>query len=620
MFELNGNENLVYTLITMLIMSLMTNLVYINKDLYNKVKNRKKANGDALGIIPFFENQISSTRTNEGKFFHKHAKTLRSAYLHIERRGLTYEIDSDEYKNFVNDKAMNLYNLFAQRSNYNHIIEDIKKKIKIISLIANKTEDGETKASIEKCLDRCREAYTDHAHQGKGLQSANRSLTKIIMGIANKNNKLFNYRDEIHGTFIKNSRSALDKFSENNQLIEPISEVNETKNKDKIAKHNADIHEGIHRCKQIMNKAEREIDEARDQAAIAYGDSIEPHQEKLTSISESLFEESTHEIDRLKNVIQDQRNIIRDLEDHQLATESNEGKNSNEIAESLERELKDADTCIKTLENELYSLRLSMKLNEPESEPENDAKARTAAYLTNTVNEMEEQLESLTSESNQDKVIVQFLNEVVEASGAEDLSLLIYQTVCDLGYRPDLVFFTENRTIDVSSSKSFTKQRKIAVINMTPGETSTSNNKRELNFRLSHFAGLVHHNVDTPLSHQQTSKLFTFLTSADKMLGKLKAIQSAKTQGKKIGEFANAVKILVSDIDNIIEKDLKQLNTSIASHFDRTKKLMKSRGLNDSIVASLRNTELEVINEMESNINPRSKIRRAALRTLQKLE
>lgn len=619
MIELNGNENLIYSLLGLLIISLIVNLSYINKKLYDKIKHRHQKNHD-LDVRSFLNDQIFETKNNDNLLLEKKVKSLRSAYLHIEKRGLSYKLNTDDHFRFVNQKVQSLYEIFRRVGNSNHIIEDIKKKIQIIKIYTNKLSDSQAKANIDKCLIKCEQACAQHSQHGAGLEKTNKSLTKVILRLTNTNSKLFNHRNKASETFIQNSKNALSDLEMISQLNSPTTTAKNRESLSEYDKNRSKIKKGVQRYKNLIQKAENEIDNVRENAALSPNRNTDSDQQKIADISDEIIEENSLEIDRLKKVINDQRTIIRDLEDYSLSNDGGNSEAHNKTREFLERDLKDAEFCIETLENELQSLRGSMKISESDLEPEKDREKNTTNLLNNTIEQMEQQLDSLSEEKDKDKIIIDFLYESADAMSIEDLSLLIFQTMSDLGYQTSLIFFAENRTIDVSSSKQLTKQRKIALINMQPGESNTSDGHRELNFRMRNFAGLISQNSYQKMSVKEQNQLFPLLSGVDRILHRLKTIQSAKNTEKKIGEFANTVKILISDIDEILDKDLKQLNTSVSTHFSRTNDLMKLKGANPAIISSIRNAELEIVNEIQTNLNPKKDIKRAALKALHNLE
>lgn len=647
-----SDGGLVSFLLLALIISLLANLVFVNKRLLEKLQIKKQDKLAPETIKKYLYEQAEKTLNNH-KFhyipkLHELVVKFRSAYLKIEAKCIDRTIDSKEYWNLLNAKLNELFKLAANYSDSRGLL-GIKKKIELIKSLVRGSEKLINKDKIVSGLDKFYEACRLNSDEKKVLEY-DKNLNKLILRLTNKYYARLDNLVRINDEFVGGSREAISRLEESIRGVEDIPEnagsIGDPVYEDiaKCKESNKEIRDGVENCRLSLDALEMKLYAIK--GADYSGESDETmHQtaKDLSALSEQIQLENEREIERLRKVVKDQKNTIRELDeklreilggkidsskgvdhgDKEKGEKEKGDKSDQSIIELLTNNLRDAEYCISVLEDEMEMLKQKAEKVSKEFSQAGDVgvhsiNAAEAENLQKTVEGLRKEVEQKGSELELMKTIASFSMDVFQGKTFEDLSLLLYQTLSELKVNVVLKIYAPARTFDICTSGKIPKRLSTVIDNLQVNESNANSNS--VFFKFSYIGGAVQSVNNEVLVSEQVSYILMINQIANSMFDVINLLNKSRTRHQKIESCENQIKRASSEIDGAFDKIYGQAVAAMEDSFRQIREISRSAGLSATQVARFNSIENAAVADIKSEGTVRLKLKKAFLEALRELE
>ena len=348
---------------------------------------------------------------------------------------------------------------------------------------------------------------------------------------------------------------------------------------------------------------------------------------ELDEISEQIHAESEQEINKLRDIIKRQKQLIVELEKYNAEEHTKDNSDIPTLRaleiEHLKSNLRNSENCINTLEGELNNLQKSYAYHKehPANEPVTDPLSEnTIKILESTITHLKNEVNDANEERKLHKSIIHYIADSLDANSIEDISLSIYQTLDDLGWHAGLLVHINNRNMEIDPEKTIKPNEKIAIKNMSLGEIESKDNHKTIIFRHQHIAGKIVLKQATDATENNHTSILDILEISNKIIRRMENTNAYKNQKKNLQESSNTIKKLAHDIDTTINSMNKRTLASIESSFGQMQDIAHSKGLTPGQLASFKRLEEQTINEISADNSIRLKIKKEFLNVLKTLE
>lgn len=645
--NLGSSESVISILVVLLIISLFVNLFFINSRLMNKLGARKLAKKMPSEIQSYLNTQADKT-SNHHKFHYipqlfEFVVKFRSAYLRIEGKAIDRGIDSEEYWNLLNAKINDLVKV-ASTYIGNRPLVNIKKKIELIKSLVSESKGVENKKKIVDCLDKFYKVCDMNSSEKK-IADYDRKLNKIILRFTDKYYAKMDRLVQLNTDFVEKGRSAIQTLEEStntfDDIARKISGVNEPTQEylDKCRDNSQQIREGVENVRNSLYELEQKVYSTRDSEG-AGSEHAKQKSGELADLSEMIQAENEREISRLRKIIDSQKDTIGELEKKldvmlvELQTTGTDGGALGEISEvekqrnialieSLKRNLRDAEACIKILETEVDKLRDQSaivdadfeKVADKERLPMGESEVQS---LGSVIDDLRLEVESKSLENDLLKVVAHFAVELFKGETFEDLALLLYETLGEMKVNVILKIYSPSRTFEVCASGKIPQRLGTVIDNLHLNETS--NSQGSFFFKYKNFGGAVHPKEAGKLSNTEIAHVLMVIAVANKAFDRIRLLIVNKAQNQKLGECENNVKKTFSEVDAAFDKIGKNAVKVIEDSFRQLREIGKSSGLSASQIARISRLESTAVEEINSEKVTRLKVKKSFLEALSGLE
>lgn len=638
-------EQLVYGLLLLLIFSILANLHFVSRGLQKKMGARDLQKKLPELIKKFLTAQAQNTenarRHKQRSHLSKGVIKLRHAYLTIEARAIDKEIDSQDYWNIINANVQKLLDILTEQR-ANQPLKNIEKKINDIKEKINSSGKSQSKKAVLASLDKFHKACIEHSKNPEKLAHYNEKLESLLNKISSASYRKITEKTKLHNDYADDNQKTLTTLRQHvgmsSETAKNLADINPddfdfsmnafNKNQDTIMQSVQKYEDNLEKIKHGHNHANTTIISSSNHE-------VNNTNSDLDELSEQIQQENEIEIERLRDVIKGQKNIIVELEDSINVLEDQDpqklpSKNvpatataANQVdITSLKNSLRESELCIDTLEGELNNLREQQQHHKsnPKDEPVTAPLTESnLSSLENTISQLKNEITEAKDTQDFHKSIMNFISESLDASSAEDISLSIYQALEDLGWKAGLMINGGAKTMEIDPAGLLKDREKTLIKNMQIGEVNSQKNGLSMQFHYINIAGKVISEEHSSNSDKNSS-ILSLLQAADKIIGKMKSSQLLKNQKKVLQDSANNIKKLAHEVDSTIETLNKRTKASVSSGFGQIQDIARSKGLKASQIASFKNLEQQTLNELAADNTLRLKVKKQFLLVLKSLD
>lgn len=647
MFNIDLTElqsgNLAFFLIGLFILNILLSLFLVHRYLEEKRRNRimhqMQRSPDAI-ITEYLGKQFNDTRnhnrmlTDAENKLTKDVIHLRTAYLKIEEKAIGKTVNSSEYWRYINQNILKLIKILypesvAKSEEVNLLetkIQSLKRRIK---QIPNADSDERIEQHKTRAITSLEKIAVDRSEDKSTIRRKIQDLEGIL--------DIFEDPEARQAYLIRKRKSRfLDKTGELTEQLDSINQdsmntVNlrhpdSSEDFDRELAHfkteNANLSDQITKLKKELITFQERMD-----MQSSLGDPFTSGKDSKQSIhlldsTDDLIDANEQEIERLREIIAGQRRSIVEMESSVASLDNLSAyigdDHENPEIEKLKRCIQESETCISMLESELETMKSQIDDIRAASRSAGLSVAESEE-LSIVVDRLREEIEASRNQINIYEQFSNFTNEALTAGSIEDMSLLIYETLSDMGYLPALLVKTLDRTLEVSPQGALSTRDKILINNLQVAEVSRGTQGR-LMFRYLNVAGIIQakntSELDTP--HQQL--IVRMLQLSDRIIALLGFAQKSKTFNKQRDETVNAVKNLYYDLDKLIKEQDDKSNIIINRNFQQILDIARVKGMTATQVAAIQSIEHETANQIKASNSLRVKSRQNFLKLLKSLE
>lgn len=633
-------EQLVYGLLLLLIFSVLANLHFINHRLQKKISEKKRQKQLPSQIKKFLIDQCQKTQTARNNKQRNHISKgvvkLRYAYLSIEAKAIDKEIDSTAYWNLINHNVQKLLDaLLEQRTS--KPLKDIEEKINLIKTKIAQSGNTKNAERVLASLEKFHTACVENSKNPEKIAHYNEKLEELMNKLGNAAYRNVTEKTKIHDDYIQKNHESLKNLKLHTLATSEIAKSLENVNADNFDftlncfnKNQAQLIESVEKYEDNIAIINRGNKNANTAIITSTNNGTYKVNNELNELSDRIQEENEKEIERLREIIKEQKNIIFELEKdiekpkNSGIQQKNQKKDQHDNVNQLKNILRESELCIDTLENELDNLRKhhNHHNDDPKEEPV------TAPLTENNLRSLEETISRLKNEvseaqNNQKfhKAILNFIAESLDANSAEDISLSTFQTLEDLGWKSGLMVNSGLRILEIDPEGLLKERERTLIHNMQIGEVNSQKNNSQVKFHYMNISGKIVAQDHTSNTHaEKHASILSVLQAADKIVEKMKSVHSLKHQKKQLQESTNNIKKLAVEVDSTLEAINKRTQESIRNGFGQIQDIAHSKGLKGSQIASFKNLEQQTLNELSADHSLRLKIKKQFLLVLKTLD
>ncbi len=626
----------------LLIVSLFANLFFINLKIFGMYKEKNIQKNTPEIVKKYLGEQAYKTE-NYHKFnyipkLHNVVVKFRSAYLKIEEKCIDREVDSAEYWNLANSKIFSLINLAAGYLGSKPLL-NIKKKIALIKKLVSESDNIKDKQRVMDCLDKFYKVCDNNSNENK-IAEYDKKLNKIILRFTDKYYAKMDQLIQANDNFLSQGKGAIEGLERSIGNVESISNavVGGSQLAEETLKecreNNQSLKEGVATVSESLYALEQKVYSLRDADGLQNsGESANNSARELQELSELIQRENEKEISRLRSIVEQQKSVIVDLEgklreiieelEHDDSSTEGEKSRHKTIIEGLRGNLRDAENCILTLEQEIQNLKVRSEqiqtgfsgLGENEILPVGQSEVDN---LEEVVEDLRLEIESKSRENETLKTISQFANEIYKGETYEDLSLLLYETLMTLDLNVVLKIYAPTRTFDICGAGKIPLKLSTIIDSMLKNETNVNN--QSFFFKFSNVGGAVQSSRNKKLSEAEKAHILLLTELANKMFDIVRFKYKNKTQLQKLEDCENNIKKTFSSVDTAFEKINYNAIKAVEESFRQVKEVARSSGVNATQIARLSALESDAIAEINSQTATKLKVRKSFLETLKEIE
>lgn len=626
---MNSAEDIIALITTILIVSLLANLYFINSKLMRAKKERREDKLGAEKTQKYLRSQSEKTRfykgTEEVPDLNSRVVKFRSAYLLIEAKAIEKKQVPDSFWRFIDDKVKQLIEIMLTHAS-NPSLDSIAKKITAIKNLVQSSDAAEDKDIIFSCLDRFHRSCIENSNVNR-LKRYDNKLNDILSKISDKQFSSIDRLTSAREKYTKRAKSTLDAIPELNRLASDgkpdrhhkieslVKGIN--KNSQQLDDSLSSIRSDIN----VMDQSFGSVDGADDQYEVEPSSSAR----ELELLSQELQQKSEAEVRRLKRVVRDQKVSISELE-VELSRLARESKKSgsmrhDENEEQLEAELSalkqnltQSEQCIQILESELDSLK------EQINEAKISANGGVLAELEDAIKSLEASLKLSEADGEYLKAFLIFVRESVSLESQEDLAVSTHATIAELGYGGQFIVQTPDRQFVVSDSGTISEKLKMLLGNLALDESSLTTDKKSMFCRKSSFSCVVTTKGGGAITSSDATRIMNVLDVSDNLMRKISGNARQKELLKKIGGQCDDIKRKSRDLDHQLNEVFISLAKATEASSSNIQSLARASGMSASNIAKLKNYENDILDEIEDSKLVNLKVKKAFVSILNDLE
>lgn len=637
-------------IVAFFVINVIINLFLINKIFEERQRNRKLARqkkDDTKIIREFLELQHQETRTHNRRLqkqvtLDKEVIYLRTAYMKIEGNAIAYKVDTDPYWSYINEQLKKVIKAAVpQLLHKDAEVKELQNKITLlkdkIRLIPGKDNDPKVNDKKERIVTMLENFSHQHVHSAGDRNRLKKQVHKIesLVQLFEDPEARRQYTAERRQkTYLKSSQKHLNKLQDNHLINE--NNIRTLENALEKTPSTKGMEEELRRFKDENGKLNLHVDqlkkELRDfQERMGNRDTpslfIETAKEKKTdavdmfSLSDEILSSNEKEIDRLRDVISNQRRSIVDMEESlenlQGLSQSESVDHRSEI-EKLQRCIQESEVCISMLEQELDELKKDLDTIRHNRDEAGITLTETS-QLGEELNTIKADLEKALDKSQRGDAIIEFVREALQASSVEDISLLIYENIASLNYLPALIVKGADRFIEMAQQSTLSTRDKVLINNMQFNEVNPGRGG-QLAFRFLNIAGLVRPALGEEIDSDDQTHIVEVVKIADRIIGHLVVNQKVKVSSKALENTVNTIKQTSYELDKMLEDSAKKTKKLVSNNFGQVQDIARAKGLGASHIASFSAIEQETLRQLEAENTVRLKLRKQFLTLLNQLE
>lgn len=642
---MNGDgftENALIGTLLFFVINVIVNLYLMNKVFDERKKNRllQRQTLNPIEIVKqHLNNEHKKTKTLNLSTYQldKRAFSVRLGYTKIESQALNKELDSEDYWQFLNENLMRLLKITfpsehqknTEKAELNKQIDRLKNRIE--TLPAPNKKGGLKRHAIEAISQ-----YHERLNSSKlPLADTQKKLDKLkqIMDLFENPEKRKKYISaKIKNSYAKKSQKHLSAIHSNqkrnasniesfeaeiapqNKTQQLMREVERFKNENKsLQEHIAGLQKDLHKISIALP------DNQTPEAFIT--DDITEADDDGDRISDELLDANEKEIDRLRDVVSNQRKSIlemeRSLRELEQSAPSNNEEQQSQI-EKMKRCIQESETCITMLEKEIDLLKSNLaELRQSKDSTMNDLELE---HLNEELINTQKELQHQSSKQTQYDALFNFLNEVMAATSIEDISLLIYESITTLNYQPHILLKSADRTLIISKSGDISVRDKVLINNMMPNEVNPGRSG-QISFRFRNLAGIIRPNdLSGDGSENDQEYLLQLLRLTDQITQLAVKAHKSVTTTKIRDSAIDGVKKTSLNIDQLVDDQANRIQKLVKGNFEHILDVARVKGLNASMIASISQIEQETLKQMANESTLKLKLRRQIVGLLNELE
>ncbi|WP_096084964.1 hypothetical protein [Agaribacterium haliotis] len=649
-----GASDLAYILLALLMLSILINLRFIFEHSVRRVR-KKIADKNAPNLVQKYcreqaQKSKSAHQNNQRYLLDKQCARIREAYLSIEAKALDRGEDSEAYWQLLSIKLKALLKIFSQAESRSKKADDtylLKRVADIRELVSR----SPVSPSAERVLSGLA-AFEQACHSGNSdkrkIAEHSQKLDRLYQRLNSASHRKIMQGASMHRDYSVASHAALKRLKQS--LEDAEAKVEQLQHQqlafdsaDQFQRNSNEMRDGVNRCQHQLFRIQDGQDRINN-IRVGEGEHFDGRGvgEELAELSEQIQEESEREINRLRSIIKDQRNLILDLEenlsrmelrnedqrdapasetDHERMLEQ-EDKQKQAAVSLVKSQLKDAENCIDTLEKELESLRNKYKEQKNQSIEE----LKKEPLHEQSLKEMEQTIDHLRKETDSHKrseqlhqSLMNYMLECLDASSVEDVSLSTYQTLNDLGWKVGLIVKGEGRNLDIDPEQHINNREKTLITNMQLDEVDARLEKNVVKFHHVNISGKLS-SASGAIDPDSVTEVLKIIKATDKLLGKMKSEQKIKHYRRQIDESSNSIKKLAHEIDQSMDRMCDRTEQSVSSGFVQVQGLARAKGLSGAHIASFKNLEQQVLEEIQGEKKQKLKMKKKFLLILKALD
>ncbi|WP_188149585.1 hypothetical protein [Teredinibacter waterburyi] len=571
---------------------------------------------------------------------------LRTAYLNIENKAINHTISSDDYWSNLDDKLTRLLEMFLpQLFGRESKIKEIEGRMELL------------KDRIRKLTNNKDESPPSPIHT---LDTIHTTLKEDISDndkkqfIVSKIESIVNSYEDISSRDKQRIKLLLRKFSENSG--EPLNnlDVAATKQRNYLDEINSaqsqysdadnaqmgDFHKG---AKSLKDENERLLSEIaslqKKIGAISKNSGSSPivkitssdehdadFNAEIDSATRKVNELNSNEIFRLRGVVSDQKRSIRNMEDTirildgKSKISDGTRESSLEFISKLKQNVKESENCIATLEQEIDQLRdkLAARTASPSASKSLDAEA--ADDLNDELAEVNDNINSGEQQHKLDKLLLDFLHDILDANSIEDASFLLYQTLADCSCKANIIVNTANKKIELSPNGTVNNRDKMVLSSMQPGEVNISPKKTRIMFNYKNVAGLLEPDGDSVEFSDMQSVILEIIKVFNKSADKIGAYQKSKSAQKETQIQVNNIKKVALEVDSSMKDLMLRSEQSLEMGAVQYQDIARSQGMDEKTLAAFDHVTDQLKQSLAADEAIRIQVRKQFMTIVQMME
>jgi Chromosome segregation ATPases len=641
-FTLESTEA-VYGLVAFFIVNVLIHLFLINKLFEERKRNRELARQikDENKIIrDFLENQHHETRAYNRRFekqivLDKEVIFLRAAYMKLESNAMAYQADTTPYWNYLNEQLRKVLKaVVPQMSTKERDVDALQNKIALlkekIQAIPSKNDDPvikEKKERIVIMLDNIAQQHINSTEDKTRLKKQIEKVEHLIQLFEDPELRRQYTAQKRQQTYVASSQTHLNTLQDNRLINEshiralehslennPSSPAMEEELQ-RFKDENSKLHLHVEQLKQELREFQERLNNAPSDT------SEQKKARDMLALSDDLLSASEKEMDRLRDVISNQRRAISEMAEsleHLQHMNNSETSEHRQQVEKLRRCIQESEICIGMLEQELGELKQDLT-SIRDSRDETSITGAEVGQLDVELNTIKVDLEKALDKNRRSDAILEFVREALNAASVEDISLLVYEHIASLKFESSLVIKAPERMIEMAPQNSLAMRDKVLINAMQINEINPGRDG-QLAFRFLNIAGLVRPESGEEIDSEDQSYLLELAKIADRIIGQLALNQRAKSSFKVLDNAVNTIKQTSYELDQILDESAKKTKKLISNNFGEVQDIARTTGLGASHIASFNALEQETLKQLEAENTIRLKLRKQFLALLNQLE
>jgi|GEM_PF-4191380 len=656
-------SDFIYAEFILLMISLSFNAYLLTKKT-SKEQNPESPILQNKDYLQFIRDQIAETKKhlkisdNKKNILDNKVVALRTAYLNIENKALDKKINSDNYFSVLNTGLNRLLKLFLPQvygqENHVHELENrisllsdriqklkskstnpavIEKTVKDIkNIIPSIGDNYKSQAIVGQYMEKMENVINsyENSHENpekpnteKCLKNSITSMEQLHSSI-NLQNEEANNAEIVISQLIKQSESGTTEEDIENtlRLKEAQYEIREFKNK------NLYLEKMVSKLKDRLSKLEENERHDKIKPLITFKNIEDDSNDsnEIDDLANQVKDISEREITRLRDLLKDQDGSI-----HTLNTELGKLRQKNHKSEKIEEfqeqtitklksHVRESDGCIETLEKEIEELHSKLKSTKDKKEQDADIYAKNDIdKLQNNLQDLQMELDDSLDRAKEHNRLLTYYNESIQANSAEDLAVVVFQNIEDMGCKPNMWLSTPEREIHLSDSGAMSTREKVIINNMVIGETNLGGEGKTLKFRLKNVKGQLLSATKENIK-SEFRDVIDFLKFIDQLSEKMFSNQSNNKNAKKLSSYSRYLRLIANDVDQGIETQIKNSKDLLETSFAQIGELIDSGIEKKSLKKSLSAMQKNTSERLEAEDILKLKLRKQFLEIIRSME